>query len=222
MKQIFLLALFVVSITSYTTQPQHYTYTTPTPMPVQHPTPMPAPQPSPYGTQGVGAYLPYLSPVQTPAVTATSTTTSSVVFTRICKAICGMHIPENITCGLNNQIYMNDCQAACDRIGTDQTRLMFNKKCCCVPGSEYIDSAWARGTDVGPVNSTLVSNDPSIVSSSFCASVLPSETPTVLTGKINVFAIPPCLRTCLGINALSDLKFVDTSRTYVAECDDGI
>ena len=163
---------------------------------------------SPYGGQQ-GLFIPQIHKVQN------ISSADDVVYTRFCKAICMLYVPIEMTCGLNNEVYLNDCQARCDRVSTDSSRLMFNNKCCCSPGSEYIDSAWANNSN------TPASTDPSIKSSSFCVSVAAT---TALTGggKINVFAIPPCLVECLGIDDKGDLKFVDTTKTYFNECDDAL
>ena len=189
MKQILFLSVFIAAISSHVTYPGAN---------------------SPYGRQS-GLFIPQVQPVQSVS------SSNDVIYTRFCKAVCSLYVPEEITCGLNNRIYMNDCQARCDRVGTDSNRLMFNKKCCCVPGTEYIDSAWAKGTNTGGN-----SDDANVRSSSFCISTEPSDGASTQTGKINIFAIPPCIATCLDINDIGDLKFVDTTKTYVAECDDGV
>ena len=162
---------------------------------------------SPYGTQQ-GLFLGQISKVQ-------HSDTEDVVYIRFCKAICMLYVPEDMTCGYNNQVYLNDCQAKCDRIDTDKSRLMFNNKCCCSPGTEYVDSAWVRGDNLP------ASSDPTIKSASFCVSIKPSNT-SVISGNINIFAIPPCLASCLGINDKNDLKYVDNSIVTFNECDDGI
>ena len=162
-----------------------------------------------YGSQQ-GLFIPQISQVQ--AVSNTSGNGSSVLYTLFCKAVCMLYVPKNETCGLNNQVYFNDCQARCDRVGTDQNRLMFNKKCCCNPGSEYIDSQWIS-------NTAGTSSASTNVSSSFC--VHTSTSTNTVSGGINVFAIPPCLKTCLDIDSVADLKFLDTTRTFTAGCEDG-
>ena len=173
---------------------------------------------SPYGSQQ-GLFIPQVTRVQS------ISSATDVIYTRFCKAVCMLYVPEEKTCGLNNYVYLNDCQARCDRMGTDKTRLMFNDKCCCTPGSEYIDSAWAKGNNFASNGTTILnSDDPTIKSSSFCVSTTASPLggASTVTGKINVFAIPPCLTSCLGITSVGDLKFVDQTKTYVAECDDGV
>ena len=62
-----------------------------------------------------------------------------VLFTRYCKAICYLYVPIEKTCGTNNRVYENECQAKCDRVNADSTRLFFNQKCCCSNGSQQID-----------------------------------------------------------------------------------
>ena len=164
-----------------------------------------------YGSQQ-GLFIPQVNEIKN------ISSANDVLYTRFCKAVCALYVPESKTCGLNNQVYLNDCQARCDRVGTDKARLMFNEKCCCNPGTEYIDNQWVLGT------ATASGVDPSqaanVRSSSFCVSMKsPSST---LTGYVNVFAIPSCLKTCLGIDNMRDLKFLDTTVTYTEECDDGL
>ena len=160
---------------------------------------------SPYGQQQ-GLFIPQVSEIKN------ISSANDVIYTRFCKAVCMLYVPESKTCGLNNEVYLNDCQARCDRVGTDAARLMFNSKCCCTPGTEYIDSSWVLGDGD--------SNAVGVRSASFCVSTTATTT-TNINGKINVFAIPPCLQTCLGIDGLSDLKFVDQTKTFTVECDDG-
>ena len=192
MKQFALLALFVLGISTHTTYPGFG---------------------SPYGSQQ-GLFIPQVSEIKN------ISSANDVLYTRFCKAVCMLYVPIKKTCGLNNEVYLNDCQARCDRVGTDANRLMFNDKCCCLPGSEYIDSAWALGaTTTSPA---LSSETASVKSSSFCVSMAARTTGSAVTGKINIFAIPQCLRQCLGIDDMADLKFVDNTITYSNECDDGI
>jgi hypothetical protein len=193
MKQFALLALFVLGISTHTTYPGFG---------------------SPYGSQA-GLFIPQVSQVKN------ISSANDVLYTRFCKAVCMLYVPIKKTCGLNNEVYLNDCQARCDRVGTDANRLMFNEKCCCLPGSEYIDSAWALGANNTTVTPTLNSESPNVKSSSFCIS-MPARDTTTIKGNINIFAIPQCLRQCLGIDDKSDLKFVDNTVTYSTKCDDGV
>ena len=189
MKQIILSALLVLEILSHTTYPG---------------------MGSPYGSQ-VGMFVPQISPVQN------ITSAGDVIYNRFCKAVCMLYVPIEKTCGLNNEVYLNDCQARCDRISTDKARLMFNEKCCCSLGTEYVDAAWVLGT----ANTVTHSETSTVKSSSFCVSTsVPGTTP--ITGYINVFAVPPCIAECLGISNIADLKYVDNTKTYYNVCDDGI
>ena len=168
-----------------------------------------------YGSQQ-GLFIPQVSEIKN------ISNANDVMYTRFCKAVCMLYVPWSKTCGLNNEVYLNDCQARCDRVSTDQSRLMFNEKCCCNPGSEYIDAQWASATaTAGGVDPSQAAN---LVSSSFCVSIYENETQGGLarTGGVNIFAIPPCLKTCLGIDNMRDLKFLDnTIGSYKEECDDG-
>ena len=189
MKPIIFFALAIIGISSQTTYPGFG---------------------SPYGSQQ-GLFVPQVSEIKN------ISSANDVLYTRFCKAVCMLYVPIKKTCGLNNEVYLNECQARCDRVSVDDDRLMFNEKCCCLPGSEYIDSAWALGVNT----TTLNSNSANVRSSSFCVSVQ-NTTTAPITGRVNVFAIPQCLSQCLGIDDMSDLKFVDTTKTYLNICDDGL
>ena len=167
-----------------------------------------------YGSQQ-GLFIPQVNEIKN------ISNANDVMYTRFCKAVCMLYVPWSKTCGLNNEVYLNDCQARCDRVSTDQSRLMFNEKCCCNPGSEYIDAQWVlAGTTASGVDPSAAAN---VVSSSFCVSAYQGITRNGLTptGGVNVFAIPACLKTCLGIDDMRDLKFLDNTITYTQECDDG-
>ena len=140
---------------------------------------------------------------------------SDVIYNRFCKAICRLYVPIKKTCGLNNKIYDNDCEARCDRIGTDITRLKFNEKCCCSGGSHKIDASFALGTENGPHE---------LGSAAVCVYVS-AETPTggaSSNAYVNVFAVPNCVAECLGIDAKADLEFSDNSKTYYDGCSDNL
>ena len=146
-----------------------------------------------------GIFLPPVRPV------SSSHDPSSVAITRFCKAICYLYIGSDKTCGTNNKVYENSCQARCDRVGSDDTRLKFNEKCCCANNSDYIDAEFSVvGTNA---------NDVVIASSNFC--VHRAVSATQLT---NVFAIPQCLRECLDIDSMNDLEFINTTYTYAEGC----
>ena len=153
---------------------------------------------SPYGSQ-TGLFVPHIHKVES------HTNASDVLYTRFCKAICYLYVPLEKTCGLNNKIYENDCQARCDRVGTDIARLKFNQKCCCSGGSHLIDASFAQ----------------------FAANSVPTPAPAatcvhIASGNhlINVFAIPPCISRCLGIDSYGDLEFLDNTLTYIDGCAD--
>ena len=146
-----------------------------------------------------GIFLPPVRPV------SSSNDPSSVAITRFCKAICYLYIETGPTCGTNNVVYENACQARCDRVSSDSTRLKFNNKCCCSNNSDYIDGEFSQ---VG--NFT---NDQIISSSNFCVHRTGST-----GGLTNVFAIPQCLRECLGIDSMNDLEFINTNYTYSEGC----
>ena len=140
---------------------------------------------------------------------------SDVIYNRFCKAICRLYVPIKKTCGLNNKIYANDCEARCDRIGTDISRLKFNEKCCCSGGSHKIDASFALGTNNGPHG---------LEPAGFCVYVFadaPNEE-TSSSAYVNVFAVPNCVAECLGIDSKADLEFTDNSRTYYDGCADNL
>ena len=156
---------------------------------------------SPYGS-GQGLFIPQIHEV------SSHSTANDVVYTRFCKAVCYLYVPLAKTCGLNNTVYDNACQARCDRVGVDATRLKFNDKCCCAGESHKVDAWWATGAN------NAVAASP--VASSFCISTLVSNTST--TSYVNVFAIPSCLATCLDIDDSGDLEYLDSTRTYTTNC----
>ena len=124
---------------------------------------------------------------------------------RFCKAICYLYIDLDKTCGTNNMVYENACQARCDRVDTDDSRLMFNEKCCCDNNSHLIDAEFA--TDPTGAVDVVVS------SSNFCI-----YRETAAGQFTNVFAIPQCIRNCLGIDSINDLVLNNTNYTYGTGC----
>ena len=192
MKQIIFLTLAIIGIATHTTYPGFG---------------------SPYGSQQ-GLFVPQVTEIKS------ISSANDVLYTRFCKAVCMLYVPMKKTCGLNNEVYYNECQARCDRISVDDARLMFNDKCCCLPGSEYIDSSWVLADNDLAASPVVTSEAGQIKSSSFCISKLSPA--TAITGNINIFAIPPCLSTCLGIDSKADLKFIGDSSAFVEKCDDGI
>jgi hypothetical protein len=140
---------------------------------------------------------------------------SDVIYNRFCKAICFLYVPHKKTCGLNNQIYINDCQAKCDRIGTDINRLKFNEKCCCSGGSHMVDASYAK-SELDGVHT--------LASAATCVYVKGKSSAGVVSSNayINVFAVPNCIANCLGIDSVSDLEFTDNTRTYTLGCADNI
>ena len=160
---------------------------------------------SPYGRQQ-GLFIPSINKV-------TAETTNDVVYNRFCKAICYLYVPLLKTCGLNNIVYENECQARCDRVGTDQSRLKFNEKCCCSGGSHKVDASFAKGeTDAKAP----------LTPSAFCINVPARNSSNVddTNNIMNVFIIPTCIARCLDIDSHSDLEYVDPSRTYKSGCYD--
>ena len=157
---------------------------------------------SPYGSQA-GLFIPQIQKVQN------LQSSTDVIYSRFCKAICYLYVPLEKTCGLNDKIYENDCQARCDRVGTDINRLKFNNTCCCSGGSHLIDASFASFT---------VDGTPTINPAATCVHI---QNPGS-TDFINVFAIPKCLSRCLDINSVNDLEFLDKTLTYKLGCMDNL
>ena len=146
-----------------------------------------------------GIFLPPVRPA------ASFNNPQDVKIRRFCKAICYLYIDHNKTCGTNNVVYENACQARCDRVDADSTRLMFNDRCCCDNNSHLIDAEFA--TDTGGTVDAIVA------SSNFC--IHRSIGGSQLT---NIFAIPQCIRNCLGIDSINDLVMSNTNYTYAEGC----
>ena len=143
-----------------------------------------------------------------------STNANDVIYIRFCKALCYLYVPHSKTCGSNNIVYENSCMAKCDRVNVDATRLKFNDKCCCNHNSDLVDASWALGAlNSIDVNTTM-----------FCAHIVVTGTngAIVETDYVNVFAIPQCLQTCLGIDDVSDLTTLNSSHTLVNGCTDNL
>ena len=136
-----------------------------------------------------------------------------VLYTKFCKAICYLYVPIERTCGLNNKIYENDCQARCDRVGTDKSRLKFNGKCCCPGGSHLVDASFAAGQVDGP---------PALAGAATCVHIIKPAAAGGQTNYLNIFAIPPCLARCLDIDSKNDLEYADKTLAYIDGCSDNL
>ena len=132
-----------------------------------------------------------------------------VLYTRYCKAICYLYVPMEKTCGTNNRVYDNACQAKCDRVTVDSTRLFFNQKCCCSNGSQQID--------IGElVSLTGGGGWLPYSTSSFCINAVTGGSDT---NSATVFNIPSCLQDCLDIDSMNDLDYlINTDVTYSEGC----
>lgn len=130
-----------------------------------------------------------------------------VLYTRYCKAICYLYVPIERTCGTNNRVYENACQAKCDRVNEDSTRLFFNEKCCCSNSSQKIDIG-----NIASLTATAVGFN-ALSTTSFCI----NATENASTHQATVFSIPSCLQDCLDIDSVNDLEFIVTNGVTYAE-----
>jgi hypothetical protein len=161
-----------------------------------------------YGSQQ-GLFVPHIHEIRN------ARDSSDVLYNRFCKAICFLYVPHKKTCGTNNKIYINACQAKCDRTGVDDSRLMFNESCCCNGGSHKIDASFAAKATNGVSALGAVGTCVHVASK--------DDTGTVDNNNlINVFAVPKCIAQCLGIDSKADLEFIDQTRTYLDGCADNM
>ena len=125
-----------------------------------------------------GTFLPIITPYV--PITTTTTTNSTTAYTRLCKALCMLYIPESPVCGINNTVYANSCMATCDRVAIDNSRIMFNNKCCCHGGDHIVHDHSITSNNMFKVKDTATGND-------------------------YVVVMPRCISNCLGIYGVSDL-----------------
>ena len=159
-----------------------------------------------YGTQQ-GLFVPQIHEIKNVE------NANDVLYTKFCKAICYLYVPLDRTCGTNNQIYENECQARCDRVATDKARLKFNGKCCCPGGSHLVDASFASGDHDGK---------PGLLAAATCVHLV-RDTGRAAPNQynyLNVFAIPPCLARCLDIDTKADLEFANKALSYQDGCVD--
>ena len=162
-----------------------------------------------------GTFLPRIQ-----AFTSSSNSTNGDGdYIRFCKSVCYLYVPLEKTCGTNNRIYENACQARCDRAIVDKSRLFFNNKCCCGTGSQIIDFGYLDEATPS-INSSQSNAIDNTVAKNFCVHfkrLNTIETSTTTTKyPYNIFSVPPCIADCLGIASVTDLQYHNPKNHTIA------